>query len=416
VGEVLTGVNVGEGRPGREARAPGSIAGMTLRSRKLPRVAVLVQTATGWSRSVLAGVAAYVREHGPWEVFLEPRGFHEDPQVPEGWRGDGVIARLSSPAVADAIARLDVPAVNVSWLGEHGPRAPKVVSDEAACGRVAAAFFLESGFRSFGYIGPIRRHGYQDELGAAFEVALAARGYPLATFVPRDGPTAPAAFYSDRDRFYGWLRALPRPVGLLAWNSESGREVAARALALGLDVPEDVAILCSEHDALVAAVSPVELSNIDQDPHQVGYQAAATLAGMMAGRPAPPGPTVVPPLGIVQRRSTDVLAIDDPTLRKALRFIRSEATAPIKVGDIAAASGASRRALEQRFLKVLGRSPARELRRVRIERAMTLLADTEHGLADIAMRVGFEHPDVLTRNFRAATGLTPAEWRRRRRQ
>ncbi|MDC0936151.1 helix-turn-helix transcriptional regulator, partial [Pirellulales bacterium] len=121
------------------------------------------------------------------------------------------------------------------------------------------------------------------------------------------------------------------------------------------------------------------------------------------------------PARIISRQSTDTLAIDDPMLVKALKFIVANASRAITVTDILQSVPISRRVLEQRFQKYLGRSPAAEIRRVRIEKAKRLLADSDRSLNGIAAACGFEHPEVLTRVFRRQEGETPSSFRKRTR-
>jgi LacI family transcriptional regulator len=121
---------------------------------------------------------------------------------------------------------------------------------------------------------------------------------------------------------------------------------------------------------------------------------------------------LIPPAGITARRSSDTLAIDDPALAKAIRFIRTHAERPITVTDVAAQAGLSRRALERRFETALGRTPAAEIRRCRMEQAKTLLETTDLPVPDVAEQSGFGSPEYLAAVFRRAFGLTPLKYRR----
>lgn len=374
-----------------------------------------MQTASDWSRGVLHGVADFLAAHGPWDVFVEPRGFHEEPRLPRGWSGDGLLVRLVSPALAGTIRRAGVPAVNVSWLGGHTPAIPQVVSDEQACGRLAAEHFLERGFESFAFVGPPERLGYGPALAGAFDRHVRGAGHRCDVFAP-PGAARRRTLYEDRVRLERWLGALARPVGIVTWNGESAREVVSVCGRLGIRVPEDIAVLCVEHDELMSALSPVPVSSIDQNPRTVGYEAAALLARLMNGATAPPEPLRVAPVEVVQRRSSETFAVDDVIVTRALALIRERGTHPLRVLDVASAVGISRRALEQRFRRSLGRTPAAEIRRVRLDRAKRLLRETDLTLADIAERTGFTHPEILMRRFRAEVGTPPGAWRRQRRR
>lgn len=377
------------------------------------RVALLVQTASDWSRQVLRGVANYAHEHGEWDFYIEPRGFYERLRLPSGWKGDGVIARLGDPALRRAVRRAGLPAVNVSWLGRHTRDLPKVVSDEGGCGRLAAKHLLDKAFTSFGYVGAAREIGYFEVLGQEFERLVAEAGGYTSRFTPSRCDDE-AELVKQQAAMANWLSKLPKPTGLLVWSSETGRAVTAACATVRLRVPEDVAVLCAEHDSLMSSLAPVPLSNLDQAPARVGYEAAALLDRMIEGAPGPAEPMLIPPIGVVQRQSTDTTAVSDPLVSGALRFIREHAAEPIQVIDLLRAMHVSRRKLEHQFMRVLGTTPAAEIRNARIERTKRLLVESDLPISAIARQAGFNHTEVLIRTFRREVGMPPGEFRRMR--
>ena len=372
------------------------------------KVALLVQTASDWSRQVLRGVAKYAYQHGTWDFYVEPRGFYEQLRLPRGWRGDGVIARLGDPALYRSLRRRNMPVVNVSWLGKRYRDVPQVLSDEAACGTLA-----EKGFEQLGYVGPSAELGYEDELGKHFVRTAVDAECDCRVFSP-PALDATTDVRIRRARILAWLQQLKKPAGVLVWSSDVGRNVTTASTSVGYRVPEDVAVLCAEHDSLMSSLAPIPLSNLDQAPMRVGYAAAAVLDELMQGQLAPEAPTWVPPIGVVQRQSTDTYAVDDPSVASALRFIRDNAHRPINVGDLLRAEGVSRRFLEQRFKRQLGRTPAAEIRDVRLQRAKRLLVETDFPIPVVAEMTGFQHPEVLIRNFRVAVGTSPGRFRKER--
>ncbi len=374
------------------------------------RVALLVHTASDWSRSVLQGVAEFSRRHGPWEVFVEARGFQERPRLPRGWKGDGIIARLTDPQLQRSIRLASLPAVNVSWLGRHTTSTPQVVSDQEACGRLAAEHFLERGYAQYAYVGPLQHLGYEDQLGQRFAQSLAEAGHECEQFLP-GSPTRRTSVYAQRQKLQQWLLRLPRRVALLAWNSEVGREVATLCHSNGLRVPEDIALLCVEHDGLMSDLSPTSLSSIDQSPGDVGYAAAELLQKMMNGAPAPDQPILIPPAGVVQRRSSEHYAVSDAIVAKALELIDQECDGPLKVGDLSDRLSISRRNLELRFHAAVSCAPAEQIRRIRLERAKRLLLESTLTVAQVAEKTGFQGSEVFIRNFKNKFSMPPGEYR-----
>jgi LacI family transcriptional regulator len=148
---------------------------------------------------------------------------------------------------------------------------------------------------------------------------------------------------------------------------------------------------------------------------KLGYEAAKLLARLMAGKRAPRKPVHLPPVRVVVRQSTDVMAIIDRDMVQVLRYIREHANEPITVRDVLRAVPVSRRALEQRFRALLGRSPLQVIRRAHIERAKQLLTDTDMQMPAVADASGFANAARLSLLFRRETGMTPSEFRHRSR-
>jgi LacI family transcriptional regulator len=132
---------------------------------------------------------------------------------------------------------------------------------------------------------------------------------------------------------------------------------------------------------------------------------------MMRGKKARKRPLVFPPTRIIVRHSTDTLAIDDEIVQDALKLIRNRAQEGIRVSDVVRELAVARRALEQRFVRLVGRTPASEIRRVRIEAAKQLLVETDKSIAHISRATGFGHQDLFSRVFRRSVGQTPSQFR-----
>jgi LacI family transcriptional regulator len=179
----------------------------------------------------------------------------------------------------------------------------------------------------------------------------------------------------------------------------------------GIRVPDEVAVLGGDHDDLMSHISSPPLSTIDQPAEQIGYEAARLLEGMMRGKKARKRPLYFPPTRIIVRHSTDTLAIDDEIVRDALRLIRKRSHEGIRVSDVVRELAVARRALEQRFVNLVGRTPAAEIRRVRIEAAKQLLVDSDKSIAHISRATGFGHQDLFSRVFRRSVGITPSQFR-----
>lgn len=365
-----------------------------------------------WGVRLIKGIARHAREVDNWLIHVEPRGRYDRFQIPQGWSGDGILARINNKRLAQEIMASGLPTVNVSWYPCAGERIARCTVDERATGRMAAEYFLSAGFKSFGYCGALHRAGYRDEVADALCVALRKSGYSCDIYPTPPGDQESIPWNTHLASLVEWLQQLPRPVAVLAWSAARGRQVTEACHYAGIRVPEEVAVLGGEYDDLMSDISSPQLSMIDQPAEQVGYEAARLLESMMRGKKAPKQPLLFPPTRVVVRHSTDTLAIDDEIVRGALRLIRDKARDGVRVSEVVRELAVARRGLEQRFVRLMGRTPAAEIRRVRIEEAKRLLVETDHSIADIGLASGFEHQDVFSRLFHRAVGLTPSQFRR----
>jgi len=154
------------------------------------------------------------------------------------------------------------------------------------------------------------------------------------------------------------------------------------------------------------------VSSVDMNHERIGLEAAALMARLLDGEPVPPSAIIVKPRGVHARQSTDVLASEDPSVAAASRFIRSHAHESITIRDVVEALSISRRSLEGKYRKAVGRSPHEDLQIVRLERAKDLLSQTALPLADIALKCGYNYPALMYRAFRKSMGMTPGQYRR----
>jgi LacI family transcriptional regulator len=377
------------------------------------KIGVLIDTATTWGAGLIEGIADFAHQRDEWHIFLGARGKYEPFSLPESWHGDGVIARVTRPELADNILERQIPAVNVSWYQFAGDRIPQCTCDPDQVAELAVNHFLERGFRQFGYCASSLRPDYGDYLAAAYITNLRRRAYQCHVYSPAVDPDSFLPSTSEMERMSHWLRGLPKPIGLLAFDSLQARQVAEICLSAGLEVPNQIALLGGEHDQLSCLISKPELSSIDHSPRRVGYKAAELLARILAGEAAPTNPLLLAPARVITRQSTDTVAIADDMLAAAILFIKTNSHRRIQINDILRAIPVSRRGLEKGFRKLLGRSPAEEIRRVRVDRAAQLLCDTSWSMPRVAAACGFERPELLSRAFRRELQMSPTEFRRK---
>lgn len=377
----------------------------------VPKVALLVDTSSTWGRNVIAGVISYTRTHGRWNIFVEARGMEEAMQLPRGWMGDGVIARVGSATMAAHLHSKRIPVVNVSGIELRGSTFPQVSTNLVASARLAADHFLERGFRHFAYFS-LSGLDYVTRHQQAFMDAVKSAGGDFASLTVKPQAGAEPDWRLDLVKLGEWVKSLPKPVAVLCWNASGAREMIFACQEVGLQVPEEVAVLSQSDDDVLCEAAQIGISGVRVAATVIGFQAAKLLDQLMRGNKPPKQPLSIPPLSIASRQSTDTLAVRDPALVKALGFIRQQATLPVLVSDVAKHAGVSRRALERKFLEVLLRTPAEELRRHQLDRVRQLLTETDLPMPIVAEKSGFGSQAYLSAVFRKHFNQTPMRYRR----
>jgi LacI family transcriptional regulator len=177
-------------------------------------------------------------------------------------------------------------------------------------------------------------------------------------------------------------------------------------------VPDDVAVVGVDNDDVFIDLTDPPLSSVALQTDRLGYAAGELLARLLDGHKAPQHPVLVPPGELLVRRSSDTMAIDDPVVADALRFIRQHLSEQVGVKQLLAAVPVSRSSLDARFLRALGRTAAEEIRRARIAQAKHLLSASDLPISEVAGYAGFSCARRLSEVFHRETGTIPTAYRR----
>lgn len=218
--------------------------------------------------------------------------------------------------------------------------------------------------------------------------------------------------WQQRDAMASALKALPKPIAIMGTDDRIGRRTINMALTLGLRVPDDVAVLGVRNDRWETEMAATPMSSIDVGRHQIGYRAAEMLDRMMAGE-APPPSQLIPPVGVITRKSTDITICEDPIVTRALSFIRDYCVHGVTVEDVLHHVLVSRRTLENRMKQAGGHTPNVAIRRAQIRQARKMLAESEATMAQVASACGVGRQDYFCAMFKKQTGMTPGQYRTR---
>lgn len=372
------------------------------------RVILLLETSREYGRQLQFGITKYSYFNGPWTFYREPGG--RDRTLPQlkSWGANGIIAHAHSAAMVRRIVNTRIPTIIKGYRAEGYPT---IATNNTAIGQMGAEHLIDRGFRHLAYCGLDDRY-WSVERGAAF--ADRVQRERLGIHVYRQ-PRSRSMRSWDKELAYmaKWLKALPKPVGVMACVDDRSQHVLQACKMIGLDVPSEVAILGVDNDELVCRLANPQLSSIALAAERAGYEAAELLDKLMAGEKMTGQRIVTQPTHVVARQSTDVLAMEDRMVAKALQFIRSHANEPIQVADVVEAVPISRRLLQKRFQMVLGRTILDEIRYTRAEQVAEMLSDTNLPISAIALACGFPSIDHIARSFRKIKGMSPLAYRKR---
>ncbi|MBN2182056.1 MAG: DNA-binding transcriptional regulator [Sedimentisphaerales bacterium] len=383
---------------------------------KIPKVIFLVEISRAYGRGLLRGIAKYSKLHGPWLFFMGPEFYVKGIEHSYRWMkdldADGIIAPLWDDAIIKMIDNLGLPAV-ICGIEKPSLNACRVVTDDIAVGRTAAEYFLERGFRRFAYC------GFDDAIwsqrrGRSFSINVTNAGFETYTY-QRNTAEHRQSPEGEQKIISGWLQSLPKPVAIMACNDDRSQDVLAACRLAEIEVPAEVAILGVDDDELICDLSYPQLSSIAVNTERAGYEAARVLDKLMSGQQIKESEKIVSisPLHVVNRQSTDIMAIEDQYVAESVQFIRKHSRKVIQVGDVAEAVGLSRRALEQHFRKVLTHSVHDEIKFTRVNQMADLLISTNLTMSQIARFLGYPDASNISRYFKQKKGISPMEYRKK---
>lgn len=352
------------------------------------------------------GVARYAR-NANWVLDSTMAHYRTPPPM---WRGEGVLtlALPDRPDLVRYLRRLDVPIVALT-MDVPAIAAARVVLDNFAVGRIAAQHLIDRGFRHLAFY---KHTNYEDvrqrQAGFASAVEAAGREYILLDWHA-------AARKNARANPFAWLRqkllGLPKPLGVVAQSDHRAYLLLCVCEDAELRVPEEVAVVGVDNDEYTCQFAPTPITSVDTDRERLAHDAAALLDALLDGQPPPAQPVLIPPLGLVVRRSSDIYAVEHPEVAKALGFIWRHFSDHIGVNDVVAATAMSRCSLYAAFERHIGRTIRGEIERKRIELAQRLLLASQEKVAVIARLCGYRSGEQFCRAFTRVEGKTPSEFR-----
>jgi LacI family transcriptional regulator len=377
------------------------------------RVALLVTVRYHpFEEQIVRGVLRYNDHAGPWR-FATHHGIPFIPldvvlDVTNLAELDGVIGPFHyHDPIVQLLEQAGVKAVNTS-TGHEKSTVPRVASDDVAIGRLGADHVLERGFPQYGFLMQANAWFSHRQFEGFRQVVEGQARRPCHLI--NDWVEGPVRRPENLAQAF---QRLPKPIAVMCATDLLAQRLVDAAVAVGLRVPEEVAVLGVDNHVWLSAIAATPLSSVELDGERIGYRAAQTLDAMMAGEQPPPAQWI-PPIGVVTRHSTDTTFVDDPLVVEALRFIADHCHEAIGVEDVLEAVGVSRTALEVRLKRATGKTPQVAIFGAQIHRAKKMLVDSDTSVGQIAYQCGFDRQERLNVIFKRLTGMTPGQYRQQR--
>ncbi len=382
--------------------------------KKTRRVALILDMNLPYQRKIVRGVASYARESGNWDVYVEADPLAKIPDLCK-WHGHGIITTFTERRIAENLRRVNVPVVGVEGgYGWYDPKSgiPYYATDDDAIARMAADHLLSQGYTRLAYVGMPRSRYYlwSETRARSFKQRAREVKTPCSLYAGRHLSTR--NWNELQLDLKEWLRSLKKPVGIMAANDARAMHVLKACFAMGIRVPEDVAVIGVDNDELMCELTEPAISSIEQGAWNVGYHAAELLNRLMSGKKVLRVVNHVPPERVVCRGSTDYLAIKDPEVAAAVRFIRKNAGEHLRVSHVLDMASVSHTTLGERFKKTMHRTIHEEIQEAKLARARQLIMAGNLALKQVAAEAGFAHVQHMTNLFRKRLGQTPSEFQR----
>ena len=381
------------------------------RKKKAKKVLLLVETTYQYGRCIVLGVDSYAKQNN-WEITFEPRGLVEPlPAWLDSWDGDGVISRLVDVNSMKRLRQTGLPVVELA--GNRTDSKTDIIVDERLLAKMAADHLLGCGYQHFAFYA-YGMSWWSLARENAFVEEMKDRGYECSRLRSISGSAndaMPQWTLEEGKLLQKWLQRLPKPIAIFTAGNFHAREVLSVCRRSEFSVPSEVAVLGVDDDSWFCQYLFPTLSSIDVNGFQTGWMAAVLLDDLFKDRPLPALPITIPPLHVSVRQSTDAIAVPDPDVAAALRFLKQNDTLCTSVSDLVREVELSQKTLERRFQQYLGKTPEQEIMRIRIERSKILLRETSLSVEAIGIKTGFSSAGYFIRMFKREVGTTPRHYR-----
>lgn len=366
------------------------------------------------ARRKLLGAQQYASKHN-WSINVieDCRQIADVSRILDLWRPDGCIADCAgiSNAFSPKVFS-QTPSVFLNRaVDSPRDRIASVFHSQRRSAIAASKEIIRLGRRHFAFVSLHSRTAWSGIRRGTFSKMLALHGLTPNVFeADMLGATPKERIQSDLQRF---LANLPKPAGIFAANDTAAREVISAANALGVPVPDALAVVGIDNNELVAANVTPSLSSVEINFAEAGFMAAQLLDRQMSAPGIRMKNLFFGPIHVVRRASTSPLKRHDSCVEAARERIIRDAATGLTAADIARLFPCSRRMAEMRFRAVTGTSIGDAIHEARFAMVLSLLKRRGIRLDAIADLTGWKSAAALRQYFKRKTGVSMREHRKR---
>jgi LacI family transcriptional regulator len=380
------------------------------------RILMLVDFSDEYSRAFLRGISKYAEVHGPWSFCRMPPSFREKHGI-EGvlkfakeWRADGIIANLYDNDELKMVVESGI-CIIAQDFKERFEGIPNLTGNYFHTGELAAEYFLSKGYENFAFSG-FSEYVWSRERSEGYIDRIQKEGYKVNLFNTKDNAEHEMWYYNDSP-LSQWLKDLAKPLAVFTCDDNHAIQIVEACKINRIKVPDEVSVLGVDNDEMNCNLSNPPLSSIALDVENAGYKVGELMESMINKEHNFYEDIIVEPTTIISRQSTDVFAIKDIHVLKALRYISDNINEKIQVADVLDNVPLCRRSLEKRFTTIIGRSIYQEILYQKMERATFLLLATKLSVFDIAIQCGLDDDKNFSRLFQKMRNYTPLQYRKK---
>ena len=374
----------------------------------MKRIILLIETSRDFGRQLIRGIARYSRIHGPWSFYKEATDLKSSVPRLTDWQPDGIIMRDS--LISNELLKLNIPTILAIHNSQYRTDLPIIKTDSESIAKMASDHFVEKGIKNFAFCG-FDSYTWSIERGKYFSAMNSECGYNTHIY-PSPSKLKKNDWEKEQRHVSEWIKSLPKPIGIFACNDDRGQHILEVCKTNDIKVPEEVAVIGVDNDPIICEIGDPPLTSIALNVEAAGFEAAGLIDQMIRNKKLTGKQIQVTPSHIVQRQSSDVLAVNDKEVAKAINYIRMNAKNKILVQDVVRRTCLSRRTLEKRFKESIRRTIYGEIRRVRIDLISKMLMETDLPISEITSHFDFTDIEHIARYFKIEKGVGLREFRK----